>query len=100
MATERQIQEMIARCVSIAVFYHNGEMTPKTRASRASEFRTVAAELKRWGLSRGAMEGRILRPLEAELIARYGTEAGRGHYVEVLKGFEEPAVPLLCPAAR
>jgi hypothetical protein len=99
MATERQIQEMIARCVSVVVFYQNGEMTAKTKAMRADEFRTVAGRVRELGLSPGATEERILCPLEAELIARYGPEAGRRLNAEFLKAFEGLDVPIPCPAA-
>jgi hypothetical protein len=94
MATERQVQETIARCVSIAVYYHNCEMTAKM----AVEFRAVAHEVKGWGSTPKDTEERILRPVEAELIARYGTEAGRRLHAEVLKGFKGFEVPVLCPS--
>lgn len=98
MATERQIQETIARCVGITVFYHNGAITANVRAMRALEYKTVAGRVKELGLSHEATEERILRPVEAELIARYGPEEGRRLNVEFLKAFAGVTVPIPCPA--
>jgi hypothetical protein len=98
MATERQIQETIARCVSIAVFYQSGEMTTKARALMAAEFQAVAAGANGSGLSGKIAEDRILRPVEAELVARYGPEAGRSLHAEVVRGFKGSAVPVSFPA--
>ena len=98
MATERQVQEMIARCVGIAVFYRNGELTTKTKALMAAEFRTAAGRIDELGMGRKAVEENVLRPMEAELIARYGPEEGRRSSAEFLKAFEGPIVTLPCPA--
>ncbi len=41
MTTQRQIQEAIARCVSLLVFYHNGEKMTEIRGLITAEIRAV-----------------------------------------------------------
>ena len=62
----------------------------------AAEYRAVAERAKEMGLSPKAIRERLLGPLEAELIARYGPEGGRrlnaeGRFTYDLK--LPPAVP-------
>src|SRR4051812_42543057 len=100
MSIERQVQETIAQCVGIGVFYHNlGGLTTKTRAMMLAEFRTVAAKVKELGLGPKATGERLLGPVEAELIARYGIEVGRKINAEFLRAFEEVIVPVSCPTS-
>jgi hypothetical protein len=76
MATERQIQETIARCVSCMDFYVNSYETRWSRAVMSAEIQTVASLVTQWGWSSQATDDSILGPVQAELIARYGPEAG------------------------
>lgn len=89
MATEREIQETVARCVAGLVFYVNSGKTPKTKAMMVAEARAVAALVAGWGLS----DDRILRPVEAELVARYGPETRAGLHAEFVKAFKGKAGP-------
>ncbi len=96
MTTQRQIQEAIARCVSLLVFYHNGEKTTKTRGLLAAEIRDVGESVR--GLDFGdetSGEG-ILRLVECELRDRYGTEGGGRINAEFTRAFDGFAV--LAPA--
>ena len=94
MATEREIQETIARCVGIMVFYVNSRETRPAKGLMIAEVRAVAGLVKRWGLSGQATADSVLRPVEAELLARYGREAaGRlnAEFVEAFGKTSEPA---------
>ena len=98
MATERQIQEMIARCVSIVVFFHNSQKTPKMRAMMASEVQAVARSVEEAGLGGMAADERILLPVESELLARYGQEVGRRLNAEFARAYKGSAMPVLLHA--
>ena len=75
--TERQLQETVARCVSIMVYFHNDpERTPKTKERMVAEVQVVAGWVAEMGLKPGQTDELILRPVEAELFARYGHELG------------------------
>jgi len=99
MATERQVQELIARCVGIAVIYHNCGRTPKAEALMAAEVQALAGAVGGWGLSGEVTEEVFLRPVEGELIARYGPESGGRLNAEVVAAFGGRAVPVPRPAA-
>ncbi len=95
MATERQVQETIARCVSIVVFFHNSQKTPKMRAMMVAEVRTVAGWVEELGMCGMAAGEQILSPVELELIARYGPVVGRKLNSEFAKAFKGLAAPVL-----
>jgi hypothetical protein len=46
MATNREVEEMIARCVSILVLYRNSGKTTQSRGQMAAEIRAVAGCVK------------------------------------------------------
>jgi len=73
---ERQIQETIARCVGIMVWFHNAVRTPQTNGLMTAEIRVMAGWVAEWGMGQVEVDGLILRPVEAELHARYGHELG------------------------
>ena len=95
MATERQIQETIARCVSIVVFFHNSPKTLKMRTMMVAEVQAVARSVEELGMGGMATDERILLPVEAELIARYGQEVGRRHNAEFARAFQGSTMPVL-----
>ena len=88
-ATERQIQETIARCVSIMVYFHNEERTPKVKAMMIAEVQTVVGFVGELGLGLGSreVEERIVIPVEGELLTRYGHEVGRRLNAEFVSAF-------------
>lgn len=94
MATDREVQETIARVVAGLVYYVNCGKTPETKAAMATEARAVAALVAGWGLP----DDRVVRPVRAELVARYGPEAGAGLHTEFVKAFEGKAGPGLLPS--
>jgi hypothetical protein len=87
-AIERQAQEIIARCISILVAYHNGERTPEATAMMAAKVQAVAIWVDELDFSIGETDEQVLRPVEAELLARYGHEAGVRISREFLEAFE------------
>ena len=95
MATERQIQETIARCVSIVVFFHNSQKTPKMKTMMVAEVQTVAGWVEELGMGGMAADEQILLPVELELLARYGHEVGRRLNAEFARAFKGSAVPVL-----
>jgi len=72
MPTERQEQETVARCVSIAVYYHGAARSGDSRTGMAQEVR----EAVDWMNELGVDGRRILGRLQEELVARYGPEEG------------------------
>jgi len=76
MATEREVQETIARCVSTIVFYQNCEPAASARERMVAEFQIIARSVERWGPEGMDREERFCRTLENEMVARYGPELG------------------------
>ena len=92
MATERQVQETIARCISTMVFYHNSERSRKTEDRMIAEVQVIAGFVEELGFERGEAEERIIRPVELELIARYGYEVGPRMAVQFANAFQSLGV--------
>jgi hypothetical protein len=88
LVTERQAQEIVARCISVLVAYHNGERTPEATAMMVVKVQAVAVWVDELGFSIGETDEHVLRPVEAELLARYGHEAGVRISREFLDAFE------------
>ena len=98
MATERQIQELIARCVSIVVFFHNSPKTSKMRTMMVAEVQAVARSAEELGMGDRAKDERILLSVESELLARYGQEVGRRLNAEFARAFRGSGMPVLSHA--
>jgi hypothetical protein len=86
MVPDRQVQETIARCVGIVVYHRNGDKTVKTKAPMVAEVQAVAARVTEMGVE----QGRILRGVEAELVARYGPLVAARVHAEFVKAFTLP----------
>jgi hypothetical protein len=76
MVTERQIQETIARCVSLMVFYHNSEKSAQLSDDLADQARAVAGWASEANFGETEAGERIFRPVASELVARYGEGVG------------------------
>ena len=76
LPTDRQIQETIARCVSTMVYFHNAERTPRSEDLMAAEVQVVAGWVEEMALGPREADELLLRPVEAELVQRYGPELG------------------------
>ena len=101
MATERQVEEAVARCVATMVLYHNEGRTRSSTLAMKAEVRATAAHVSGLGVT-GAQSGeRVFLPVEAELIARYGPEAGRRLHREFVRAYDGRTTgpdPILSPA--
>ena len=101
-ADERQLRETIARCVSCMVFHHNVRKTPKGKAQTVAELGAIADMVRDIELRAGEVNDRILGPVEAELVTRYGREVGGDLYADFAKAFggtRDSGIPPL-PAVR
>ncbi|MDR3632870.1 MAG: hypothetical protein P4L84_03485 [Isosphaeraceae bacterium] len=93
MATDREVEETIARCVGIMVFYRNSGRTTQSKSRMAAEIREVGGCVREWHSTNGVV-GRIVDSVKAELIARYGHELGVRLDGEFYMAFEGEAVPI------
>jgi hypothetical protein len=93
MSDERRNQETVARCVAIMVNYYNSG--PRERATREmmAEIRTVAEAVGKFSLPQGDVVENILRPVEAELVVRYGHELGTRMNKHFISAFEDHETP-------
>ncbi len=88
MVSDRQIRETVARCVSTMVFYHNGERSRDTAELMTVEIQVIAGFVEEWGFDAAEINARVFRPVESELIARYGHEVGPRMLGEFIDAFE------------
>jgi hypothetical protein len=88
MPTENQVREMVARCLSSMIRYHGGKRTPRSTLLMIAEVQALAARVGEMDLGSGEVVERVLRPVEAELTARYGCELGSRLSADFLKAFE------------
>ena len=96
MASEREVQETIARCVAIAVYYHAGDRTGVASDRMTSEVRANALKLGEMGISATEARGRIIEPVRLELLARFGVPEGNRIAREFAAAFagDDPAAAL------
>ncbi len=93
MATDREVEEMIARCVGIMVFYRNCGKSTQSKTRMAAEIRAVASCVKEWHPAHGVVV-HILDSVKAEMIARYGHELGVRLDGEFYRAFDGEATPM------
>lgn len=87
MPTDRMIDEMIARCVSVMVCHHNMKQCPETTGRMREEVRTIARAVASWRLD--VDESSVILPsVRHELRVRYGRETGYRIYAEFADAFE------------
>ena len=100
MSEMRLIEETVARCVSIMVYYLGSGRSTQSRGVMTNEVQSIARWATGLGLSSQAIHERIVRPVKAELIARYGSEVGERLYNEFLRVFESvnKPTPVLRPS--
>jgi hypothetical protein len=58
------------------VFYHNSPRSQKTAEWMDDEVQTIADFVNKLGLGDGQTEEFVVRPLQSELLDRYGAELG------------------------
>jgi hypothetical protein len=93
MAPDCEIEQVIARCVGIMVFYRNRGKTTESKAQMAAEIRAVARSVKRWHFDDDVIE-RILDSVKTEMIARFGHELGVRLDDEFYVAFTGEATPV------
>jgi len=72
MSGDRQIQEIVTRCVSIMVLFHGIERTGRAKDEMIGEVESIVVVMT----ETDETEQQVLRQVESELIARYGHEVG------------------------
>ncbi|SIO44254.1 hypothetical protein SAMN05444166_4760 [Singulisphaera sp. GP187] len=89
MATERQIQETVASFLSGMFFYVNSGKTPQVMRVMTAELQATAHLVLDGGLSERELVDSLLRPIEAKMIARFGSSESSKLFdklAEVFKG--------------
>ncbi|WP_435011835.1 hypothetical protein P12x_006069 (plasmid) [Tundrisphaera lichenicola] len=89
MTTDRQFREIISRCVSTMVFYHDSVRSCEVVRWVLQEIREIAREVSDRGLDGDEAYRCILRPVEDDLIRRYGYEVGpriSGRFIDEFEG--------------
>jgi hypothetical protein len=76
MATEREIDEMVARCVSSLVYYVKDSQSLEATRMVEYEIDRIAHWLSREGLN-ADVDGLIRAPVVEELTSRFGRFASR-----------------------
>lgn len=87
MTTERQVQEMAARCVSSMGFYINSNKTKQAKDAMGAEARLAARLAAQQGLTDQATVDSLLRLVDAGMVARYGVIEGHKVFGEFAKVF-------------
>ena len=88
--TDRQFQEIVARCVSTMVYYHNCERSRRNDAQLIAEVQDIAGTVKELVANAAEVSARIVRPVDAELTTRYGPEAGTRLFQRFVEAFDVP----------
>jgi hypothetical protein len=76
MTQARVLDEIVAGCLAIVVLYHDHEKTRATEDMISQEIQALGELVAGMGLPGDAIECHVIRPLERELIGRYGHEVG------------------------
>lgn len=100
MPTEQQIQGLITVCVSRMAAYFDARRTSVVRAEVIAEIQDLARLAGEWGLCGKEAEERIVRPVEARLIERYGHELGCRLYQIFTRTYDAGACEVAEPDGR
>jgi len=95
VATDDQLQEAAARCLTILLRYRHGARTAATKAAMVGEIEAVVAWLMELDFPSGVTEGGVLPPVETYLLARYGPEAGQKLKAEFVEAFAAAETDLI-----
>jgi hypothetical protein len=93
VSEERPILETIAGCVAIMVNYHNSGPREQATKEMLAEIQAVAKEAEKLSLEIHELAERLFRPVEAELLVRYGHELGVRMNAHFLMAFEGHGMP-------
>lgn len=98
LATEWELREVIDHCISLMVAHHEDDGMPEAETLMAAEMLTIAAWVEGMDLAGGDTDRLILEPIEDELVARYGLEAGGRLSAEFIEAFEDAGCRLYAEA--
>lgn len=98
MASERTVREVIDRSLAIVGRYHDAGGTDRGRALLYAEVATIVSSLVESRITQAVAEERIVRPVIAAIIARYGQELGRRLHIEYLDNFDQAWAQAVHPA--
>jgi hypothetical protein len=70
MATARQIQETVARCVSSMVFYVNSGKTRQAKGAIVAEIRAAVDIVSQWALTSPTTNDSFLHQIDVEMLRR------------------------------
>ena len=76
MATEREVEEILARCVSIMVYFCSCRRSSRAEATMVFEIQAVVARMTELDLSPDRMAEEMLGAIRGELTQRYGSLVG------------------------
>ena|SRR5260370_28625805 len=93
MAYERETHVALTRCVSIMTLYHNGEQSPSTKQSMASEIRAIAGSMDELKLGWIRKERQIALPVEEALLTQFGPRVGEILNSDFLRAFQVSTEP-------
>jgi hypothetical protein len=89
MASEREFQEAVARCVAIVVYHQNATHGRGAPAETVAEIATVADSIRRLSSASEHLEQQVVLDVQRELVARYGLDKGMGLNLLVVRAFTE-----------
>jgi hypothetical protein len=92
MDARRLTEELISRCVALAIYHQHARKIRPTRAETIAEIRAVAAEARKAGLSWAAISAGAL----SELEVRYDPKTARHLHGEIIAMLDDgPLVGLV-----
>jgi hypothetical protein len=98
LATEWELRGVIDRGIALMVAHHEDGGMPGAETRMAAEMLTIAVWVEGMDLGGGDTDRLILGPIEGELVARYGPEAGRRLHAAFIEAFEEAGLRLYAEA--
>jgi hypothetical protein len=87
MATDRDVEETVCRCLSLVIYFHHFEKRRTTRPAMAVEVRAVADQARKLGIPDHA----ILPRVDAELAHRFDDATRRRLHAEFATAYRRTA---------
>ena len=90
MATDRDVDETVCRCLALVIYFHHFEEGRTTRAKMAAEVRMVADHARKLGIQDQA----VLTRVDAELAHRFDDATRRRLHAEFARSYRRPVTLL------
>ena len=87
MSRQRQVEEVVTRCVSCMVFYRYSLENAHARAAMNAELQSLADQVGELRLGAGGTTNQVTKAVKAELNQRCGPEAGERLAAEFVRAF-------------